>query len=102
VIAADNRRVWTGKSIYILWAELVLQSLIQLKVDQVDMVDDAETRAAIDAETAAVDHAKYRDRESGDGYSERQTIMVRRPDGALLKFRVRVEVSLDYLADRMA
>lgn len=64
--------------------------------------DDAETRAAIDAETAAVDHAKYRDRESGDGYSERQTIMVRRPDGALLKFRVRVEVSLDYLADRMA
>lgn len=64
--------------------------------------DDAFEMDRPDAEWAARSHAESRDRESGDGYSSEQTIMVRCPDGALMKFVVKAEASIEYRAIDMA
>lgn len=60
--------------------------------------EDASEYDVYDAESAATEHAKTRDREGGDGYSEEQTIVVGCPDGERLKFTVTAEPSVTYRA----
>lgn len=61
--------------------------------------EDGEVLLDYSPELAAERHARNRDYASGDGYSERQTIMVRCEDGVLLKFQVRAVHSVSYYSD---